>query len=590
MELKGGFCMNNEEKKQPEVVSEAAEETAKKAVLETVVETEAAENAAAEAPAEEKAEKAAPAKEPSFLKKLFSGKKARKSADMQRRLRHGRTARVLTVVVVALVILLNVVFQILGNRFPFTLDLTGDYTLSDTSIELAKSITKPIDIVVFAPEETFSNTSSAAARSYTYGFEQAAQALSEFYSAVKQYKSYSDGKVNVTYIDMNSEPTAVNNYKSYTSETIESGDILFISGNRCKTASVTTDLFTADSSSYYSTGQYTFTSTVEQTLATKIKSVQDTTDRVLTLFTGHTEDDTVIKGLQQVYNLNGYDIEEVDLTKSTQISENTVCAVIPAPTVDYSKDEIERLRKWLANDGKEGRNLLVFTHPTASLPNLYEFLEVEYGMEVTDNLVVETDANRLYAYTSAYATYGDIASTDFTKNSAGEAKAMTWYTRQIIPHWEAKTDTSTQYSVNLVTFADTARLVSTDEASQSQAPKQTEYDGTIVGMAVAVKEGYQNTLEVDTVTRVAVCGSAYIPTPNFISVQTAENENLLLDTMSALTGVVNSINISSKPLETTTVSFSATARTLVGLILLTLVLPIGLIVTGIVIFMKRRHL
>ena len=87
-----------------------------------------------------------------------------------------------------------------------------------------------------------------------------------------------------------------------------------------------------------------------------------------------------------------------------------------------------------------------------------------------------------------------------------------------------------------------------------------------------------------------MCGSAYIPTPNFISVKTAENENLLLDTMSTLTGVVNAINISSKPIETTTVTFSATARTLVGLILLTVVLPIGLIVTGIVVFLKRRHL
>ncbi len=573
MELKGGFCMNNEEKKQPEVSFAPAEETAPQT----------------EESAVEKTETEAVAKA-SFLKKLFSGKKARKSADMQRRLRHGRTARVLTVVVVALVILLNVVFQLVGDRFPLTLDLTGDYTLSNTSIELAKSVTKPIDIVVFAPEEAFSNTNSADAQKFTYGFEQPAQALSEFYNAVKQYKTYSDGKVNVTFIDMNSNPTAVNNYKAYTSDTIESGDILFISGDRCKTASVSTDLFTADSSSYYTTGQYSFTSTVEQTLATKIKSVQDTADRVLTLFTGHSEDSAVMQGLQQVYNLNGYDLEEIDLTKSAEINENTVCAVIPAPTVDYSKDEIERLRSWLSNDSKEGRNLLVFTHPTASLPNLYEFLEVEYGLEVTDNLVVETDANRLYAYTSSFATYADIASTDFTKNSAGSAKAMAWYTRQIIPHWEAKTDTSTQYSVNLVTFADTARLVSADEAAQSQNPTQTAYDGTIVGMAVAVKEGYQNTLQVDTVTRVAVCGSAYIPTPNFISVKTAENENLLLDTMSTLTGVVNAINISSKPIETTTVTFSATARTLVGLILLTVVLPIGLIVTGIVVFLKRRHL
>lgn len=573
MELKGGFCMNNEEKKQPEVSFAPAEETAPQT----------------EESAVEKTETEAVAKA-SFLKKLFSGKKARKSADMQRRLRHGRTARVLTVVVVALVILLNVVFQIVGDRFPLTLDLTGDYTLSNTSIELAKSVTKPIDIVVFAPEEAFSNTNSADAQKFTYGFEQPAQALSEFYNAVKQYKTYSDGKVNVTFIDMNSNPTAVNNYKAYTSDTIESGDILFISGDRCKTASVSTDLFTADSSSYYTTGQYSFTSTVEQTLATKIKSVQDTADRVLTLFTGHSEDSVVMQGLQQVYNLNGYDLEEIDLTKSAEINENTVCAVIPAPTVDYSKDEIERLRSWLSNDSKEGRNLLVFTHPTASLPNLYEFLEVEYGLEVTDNLVVETDANRLYAYTSSFATYADIASTDFTKNSAGSAKAMAWYTRQIIPHWEAKTDTSTQYSVNLVTFADTARLVSADEAAQSQNPTQTAYGGTVVGMAVAVKEGYQNTLEVNTVTRVAVCGSAYIPTPNFISVKTAENENLLLDTMSTLTGVVNAINISSKPIETTTVTFSATARTLVGLILLTVVLPIGFIVTGIVVFLKRRHL
>ena len=573
MELKGGFCMNNEEKKQPEVSFAPAEETAPQTEESAVAKTET--EAAAKA---------------SFLKKLFSGKKARNSADMQRRLRHGRTARVLTVVVVALVILLNVVFQLVGDRFPLTLDLTGDYTLSDTSIELAKSITKPIDIIVFAPEEAFSNTNSADAQKFTYGFEQPAQALSEFYNAVKQYKTYSDGKVNVTFIDMNSNPTAVNNYKAYTTDTIESGDILFISGERCKTASVSTDLFTADSSSYYTTGQYSFTSTVEQTLATKIKSVQDTADRVLTLFTGHSEDSAVMQGLQQAYNLNGYDLEEIDLTKSAEINESTVCAVIPAPTVDYSKDEIERLRSWLSNDGKEGRNLLVFIHPTASLPNLYEFLEVEYGLEVTDNLVVETDANRLYAYTSSFATYADIASTDFTKNSAGSAKAMAWYTRQIIPHWEAKTDTSTQYSVNLVTFADTARLVSADEAAQSQNPTQTAYDGTIVGMAVAVKEGYQNTLEVNTVTRVAVCGSAYIPTPNFISVKTAENENLLLDTMSTLTGVVNAINISSKPIETTTVTFSATARTLVGLILLTVVLPIGLIVTGIVVFLKRRHL
>ncbi len=513
-------------------------------------------------------------------------KKAARSADVQRRLRRGRVATAITIGVVILVLLLNVVFSILGDRFPLTIDLSSDgsFTLSADSVKLAQGIKNPIEIVVFASEETFSNTQSNASLSFSQGYPQVATALTQFYNATKLYNSYSDGKVTTTYIDVNRNPTAVNQYTKYTGgETIQSGDILFISGEKCKTSDLSTGLFTMDASTY------AFESIVEQTLATKINAVQSETNKVLTFLTGHGESADVISGLSQIYELNGYDIEQIDLSKSVDIHKDSVCAIIPAPTVDYTEKDIERLRKWLDNDGKEGRNLFVITDAVAQCKNLYEFLKVDYGMEITDNIVTETDMNRMYAYTPYYA-YADVIDSEFTENSAGKANALTWTTRQIIPHWEPQSDTASQYYVNVLTYSNKAEITPAAKLSESQTPDSIKYDGTICGMAIAVKNGFQTALQQKTSTKVAVCGSAYSALPAFLSMQTIENEDLYLDTMAGMTGMENTIVISSKSLETETVSFSTTTQIFVGLLLFTIALPVSLLVYGLVVFLKRRHL
>ena len=74
--------------------------------------------------------------------------------------------------------------------------------------------------------------------------------------------------------------------------------------------------------------------------------------------------------------------------------------LIPAPEKDYSAEELQRIQKWVYNDGNYGRQLMVFVSPTADCPNLYEFLKVEYQITVTDELIVETDYNRIQNYNS----------------------------------------------------------------------------------------------------------------------------------------------------------------------------------------------
>lgn len=557
----------NKENKQPEINEEIVE-----TVDETVDET-----------AEETTD--TPAKKAKREKPV-------RSAEVIRKMRRGRIATLVTAAVVVLTLLLNVVFSALNDRFPLSLDLSSDkvFTLSEESKDLAKSLTKPVEIVVFASEDVFSNVQSSDSLQYSGGMEEISTVLTEFYNATKQYEQLTGGKVTTTYIDMNRNPTAVSQYSKYKEdEAIAQGDILFISEAQSKQSNVAEGLFTYDVSEYYSSGALNVESIVEKTLATKLKAVQSVNEQVITFATGFSEDSTALSNLQGLYELNGYSVETVDLTRSAEINANTVCMVIPAPTKDYTTEAIEKLRSWLHNDGKEGRNLMVYTDAYADCTNLYEFLQVEYGLEVTDNLVMETDMNKVYAYNPYYA-YGSIADTDYAVSCTG-GDVLSGYTRQIVPHWEAKTDQSTQYSVNVVTFSDKAQIIDVANVDDQQfTTTGTAYDGTIVGMAVAVKEGFQNALQVATRTTVTVCGSQYVGHDIFTSMSTTDNEALLLDATSVITGVSNTINISSKPLTAETVSFSVIEQIFVGLGLFTVLLPVAMLIVALVVFLKRRHL
>ena len=513
-----------------------------------------------------------------------------RSADKIRRLRHGRVAKLITVGVIVAVLLLNVVFSILGSRFPLNLDLTSNklFSLSDESRAIAASLTEPVEIVVFSAEEVFSDINSQESIAYHGGKTSRANVLSEFYNATKRYNQLTGGKVTVTYIDMNRNPTLVSKYSQYKdSEAIQEGDILFISAKQNRVTDIGTGLFTYDPSEYYSSGQMNVESIVEQTLATNLKAVQSETEQVITFAVGYDEDDYTLTALQNLYTLNGYTVEQVNLTRSTAINPNTVCMVIPAPSKDYSTETMDKLRDWLSNDGKEGRNLMVFIHPTAVCENLEEFLKVEYGMEVTENVVAENNLDLMYQY-NPYYPYASIAESDYTA-SCGGGDVLAPLCRQIIPHWEEQTDKSTRYSVNLVTFSEDAQVAPMEVINSTATDtKLQDYDGTVVGMAIAVKDGYQNALQTATSTKVGVCGSSYLS--NFTSMNTVFNDSLLLDSMTKITGVTNSVNISSKSLTEQTISFPASVVIGVGLIFFVILCPLSLLVTALIVFLKRRHL
>lgn len=507
------------------------------------------------------------------------GKKPKKSKMDSRRFRYGSMATAITAVVAVLVVVLNVVVSLLADRFPINIDLTQNklFSLSDNSVEIAKSINKDVQVIVFDSEDLYKNPNMGS------DYYQVEALYKEIYKALQQYTSYSGGKVTVKYEDLNLNPQLATQYNKYE---VTSGDILLLCGDRYQKASFN-DMYEISGDGY--TQAQTVSSKVEVALASRIKNVMRDTVQVITAFVGHEEDEDTVSALKSIYEANGYEFKELNLASSEEIDANTVAGLIVGPTKDFTAEEIERLQKWLDNDGKLDRNLMVFADFQAECKNLYEFLNVEYGLEVTDNLIMETSLTRTFRY-SGYYPYADTADTEFTKDLSGSGNVLIPLTRQIITHKENNAENSL-YNVPLITSPESAKLMkikdATDENASSEDDKSFAADAyPINGMAAAVKWTYVDNEQVKT--NVILSGSSQIILA--ASQANVKNENVLISALNAMTGVVDDINVSTKSLERDTITFSDSTTLIVGLGVFTVGIPVIILVICLVVFLKRRHL
>ena len=134
--------------------------------------------------------------------------KKEKQPINKRHLKYGSLATGLVVLFIAAVVLVNVVVTMLFDRFPITLDLTGNsiYTVSEETKNYISGIEAPVDITVMSTEDSFRGISD-----YT---NQCAELLSSY----AQYNP----NITVRYKDLLSNPDFVSNY----SQNLGSCDII----------------------------------------------------------------------------------------------------------------------------------------------------------------------------------------------------------------------------------------------------------------------------------------------------------------------------------------------------------------------------
>lgn len=494
----------------------------------------------------------------------------------------------LTVLVVVLVFAFNVVVSLLADRFPFSLDLTKDklYSMSDESIKIAEAVDKDIEIIIFYDEETF--------ESPNVGDDNLNTILRQFYSLLTEYSRRTDGKVSYEFVDAISNPLIVKEYK----EDVSVGSILFRAGDRSKVITIN-DLYEVDTSMYYYTGEYTYSSLVEKQLATGLVTVMSNTDLVITMLTGHGEQEAVIRDLTSLYTTNGYTVEQVDFTTGQKINEKSKVLVLAAPSTDFSEAEISRLRTWLSNDGKRDRHIYLLCDYLAKCPQLYGMLSTDYGITVTENLISETSpSNMLFA--NASGGFFPLVNTDDSEllPNCSDKRVLMPATLQILLSKGSDSSKENPINVPVISFGDTVELVTNQVLAESEEGEEAEkptYEPfkpesyPVYGMVYASDMTYVNNEA--KYNNIVVSGSflcAY--SSSYAGYSSLHNEEMLMDVMNQLCGNKATVTVSAKEMSTEMLEFTSKQATIWGVWVFTIGIPVVVLAICLIVFLRRKHL
>lgn len=493
-----------------------------------------------------------------------------KTAVHKEKFKHGSLAVVFTVVFIAVIIVINVLVSALTTRFPsmnFDLTKEGLNTLSDEATDVAKEIVNETTIYIIGSEdavrgdEVYSN--------YSLKYSQVANLADRLHEL--------NDKIKVEYIDPDMNPQFISDYAG---DSLTTGKVMVKTDKRHKTLAVT-DLFSIQQDS--STGQYNYYSKVDGALANALYLVNLDTVPVVAFATGHNEMLTVSDNLSTftgMLNDNNFEVKEFNML-TDEIPEDASIVVLGTPT-DYTSEELSKLEAYLGDEKMaSSRTLYVMTAPNAgwsSMPNLSSFL-AEWGMEPQSQEVLESNTNNTL-YNMPYAIFANVTDSVLSKTYDNVVKVQAAPVKRL---FTANNDIST-YSV--IETSDTAYLSNDEKVLET--PETDTY--TILAFAQRYMDN-QGKICANVV--VDGCAADFYDGSSLLGNSTFGNKDVTLDLIKNLTGTTDTrVGLTVNQTQTNTMDINASSAVTwsIGMMLFTIVVPVAVLVIGLVIFLRRRHL
>lgn len=484
--------------------------------------------------------------------------------------KRGGMATTLSVVFIAIVVALNLLVSALTDRFPsLDIDLTAQKvnSLSDQALEIAKNVDREVTIYLIGTQEGYEQNQIYSS------YVQRGMQYSQVSSLVKRLVE-ANPLISMEYVDPDTNPEFISQYES---DSLATGKVLVESDLR-HTVLTVNDLFIINQE----TGS-TINSKVDSALAGALELVNMDTVPVMSIITGHGEMLSTSNMAAFVDNMeqNNFQVEEVDIL-TQEIPENTQVLMIATPTTDFSTEEIDKIRAYLDDETRDQQvTLLVSAYPSqGELPNLAAFLE-EWGVQVGTGVVAETDSN--YAAYDARGVLVTASPLVLTSNTY--SRLLSYYSAPITLTFEENNGIST---TPLWTTQASAYVITADMTEEDAANPET---GEQVVASLSSKDVEVNG---ETYARnVVVFGSSDLFTDNFMGTSAFEDSTYMNDLLLDLTDTDASavVTVEEEEVETMQLDVSASTGTvsLLG-ILFTGGIPVVILLVGLGIYLKRRHL
>lgn len=279
--------------------------------------------------------------------------------------RHGAYSVGLTVIVIAIIIVINLVAGQIPEAYR-NLDVSSTkiYDISATTTELLDSLEEDVDMTILAVKDETDDR------------------ITTFLS---KYDALSD-HVSMEWVDPVLHPSALTEYDASENTVVISCEAT----GRTTTVSFD-DILVPDMYSYYYYGSESYTEfDGEGQLTSAVNYVTNDVEKTIYQTTGHGEG-TLSDTITDLMDKNNYSLTELNLLMTTSIPEDCDLLFMYAPTTDLSEDEAEMIGSYLDQGGKV--MILLGETNAAELPNLEGILE-EYGIQSAGGYIA--DPQRCY--------------------------------------------------------------------------------------------------------------------------------------------------------------------------------------------------
>lgn len=486
--------------------------------------------------------------------------------------RNGSYSVGITVLVLVIVIILNLIVGQLPEKIRnIDVSSTKIYEITDTSKDLLKKLDQDVTMTVLADK------SDTDERIKTF---------------LSKYSALSD-HISVKWIDPVLHPSALNEYQASENSIVVSCE------ETGKTTTVSfDDIIVMDQASYYYTGTATEAEfDGEGQLTSAVNYVTTTENHTIYRTSGHGES-TFSTTISDLMDKSNDTVTELNTVMDASIPEDCDLLLMYAPTTDLSETEVSALEAYLQKGGK--MMVILGDKEKGELPNL-EALMKTYGLEMADGYIADTQRN----YQGNYYYIFPELSLDSDLSSGISSEMVLVINSHGLTQIDPASDTITTtpfmttsqggyavtedaqtegtYVLGAVATESVTDAASADAATSDSAENAEDTDAT------SETDTSENTAsEVNTTqSRLTVIASASLIDPQVTdSFSTLENSQLFMNAVTANFDDTQNISIEPKSL---TAEYNSVQHGGLLSILVIFVLPAAVLISGLVVWIRRRR-
>lgn len=458
-----------------------------------------------------------------------------------------------SVFIVLAVIAILIIVNILADMLPWSYDMTAEkiFTLSEQTIDVLDGLKSEVNVIAFSEEG---------------GEDQTIKALLE------EYRKYSGGKLKIEFVDADKNPAVVRKY-DLKDEGISNGTIVFESNGAIQKVN-NSDIYILQDYAYGKAfnGEQQFTGAITHITSGDLPK--------LYFLEGHKESDinTELSKLKARIEGEAYVVDSLNILKTGAIPDDADTIVVVSPKKDLGDDEKEIFKEFLI---RGGRALFLFDilAQGEQLPNFNSLL-LSYGIQFTNNFVVEEDSNSFYANNKMYLVPYYTQHSVVEKLNDDRLFVLFPFSSNI--ETSSEIDRTVTVEALLKTSDESWVRYNIDDATPTKT--REDKDGPAVLAVSAVKDNTD--LRYDE-TKIIVAGNAMFVDDDYIDTQ--GNFDFFMNATNWVRDRDESIAIRPK-LINANMMFVKGEMYIIVMAVSVLIIPLLAFLAGFIVWIKRRHL